>query len=180
MDPISGVASITAIAGLLQKLYKELKRYAKALGNATTDAKSLAREVSSFVGLLLLVESSLDSLQGVLQRSSRIMRVQKTQIASAKALVNGLNQLIGDFPDLLERGQGNIFQRFLMRRRWTAIKNDVQTLRYSVETSKSSLNLLLGAVQLEHLKTALQELCHSKVADHLQHTKQITSLEKRM
>ena len=180
MDPISGIASITAIAGFLQTLYKELKRYAKALGNATTDAKGLAREVSNFVGLLLLVESSLSSLPGMLQTSSRFVRVQKTQIASAKTLTYGLNQLIGDLPNLLERGQGNIFQRFLMRHRWTAIKNEVQTLRCSVETSKSSLNLLLGTVHLEQLKTALEELSRQKVADHLQHRKQVKSLEKRM
>lgn len=180
MDPLSGVASITAIADVLQKLYKKLKRYAKALANAAIDAKDLAQEVSNFVGLLLLVESSLSSLPGVLPRSSRFVRVEKTQIASAKTLTSGLSQLIGDLPALLENGQGNIFQRFLMRHRWTAIKNDVHTLRCSVETSKSSLTLLLGAVHLEQLKTTLQELHRQKVADQLQHIKQVESLEKRM
>ena len=180
MDPISGIASITAIAGALQKLYKTLKQYAKVLANAATDAKDLAREVSEFVGLLLMVESSLSNLPGVFEKSPRLLRVEKTQIANAKTLTYGLRQLIGDLPALLERGQGNLFKRFLLRHRWTAIKDDFQTLRYSVETSKSSLNLLLGAVHLEQLKTVLQKLYRQKEADQSLHTKQVKSLEKRM
>lgn len=64
MEPLSGIASFITIAEVLQRLYKRLQRYVKALSMAAADAKELAKEVSNFAGLLLLVEHILGDLRG--------------------------------------------------------------------------------------------------------------------
>ena len=180
MDGISGITSFITIAELLHRLYRTLKRYAKGLAIAATEAKGLAVEVSNFAGLLLLVEDTFNGLQGVMQRSYKFMKVEKSHIANANALVDGLEELTKGLPTLLERGQGNFFQKWLMRHRWVAMKSHVQDLRFSVETSKSSLILLLQIVQVENLKEQLSKLLSEKAINQLQHEKQVTVLKNKM
>lgn len=180
MEALSGIASFITIAGILQGLYRKLNRYAKALAKAATDARELAKEVSNFAGLLLLVEDTLTGLRDVMQKSTRFVLVEKSQNAGARALIHELQELIRDLPILLNIGQRNFLQKWLMRHRWTAMTNDIRKLQCSVERSKSSLTLFVGIVQLEHNKTLLQRSEHQSKVNQLEHTEQVRLLKARM
>ena len=152
MDPISGIASFVSIADALFRLWKRLRRYTKNLTVAAAEARRLADEIFDFHGLLGIVDEVLSGIRGIMQQSSEFMRVEQAQIDSAKDLIDRLKSLTKGFPILLESGQDNFFQKWLMRHRWTEIKEDIQVLQFSIQSSKGSLNILLNVVQLASWK----------------------------
>ncbi len=175
MEVIGGVGTFLAIADVLQKLYKKLKDYVKALTVAAAEARKLAKDISNFAGLLLLVEDVLAKSQMVIQRSPKFLQVEKSQIAGAKDLIDKLTRLNKGFPPLMASGQGNIIKKWLMNHKWIAIKQDIQVLQFSVESAKGSMNVLLHTVTLDGLTESLKRSTSTNGAG-----QQVAVLEAKM
>ena len=147
MEPLSVAASIISVAGALYAVSRKLRSYAKTISYAEKEVKAIAKEINLFSILLHSLQYTYDTLTSRVSQSADLLELCERLVAQAK-------ENVGEFKGFLKalnplhksRGEG-LISRAVARLKWSRQKNDLVLLRAKLESSKSTLNLCMVAIQ---------------------------------
>ncbi|KAF2466714.1 uncharacterized protein BDR25DRAFT_345319 [Lindgomyces ingoldianus] len=152
MSGLEVVASIAGVAGAAIKLSVTLNDVADDLGSAGRDVRYISNEMASFSQVLRLVHSSLEDSQKVagstvirsaLETLPQLLEQCGLVYLEANGLMTSLKPSTGRDSSL----------PFMKRVRFIFQKSRINVLRSLLDSSKSTLNLLLVTLNIEMAKT---------------------------
>jgi hypothetical protein len=145
------IGSIIAVATMTTQLSNSLYRIARSIGSVGDEVNRFAMETADFSSLMRLTHMSLSShcSQIIKQDESSVLRTI-TELEVFDQLVDhceGINSDIKKIKPHLWSLKSRL--SIISRIKWLMQKSDVQTLGWTMDKMKSSLNLLVALVAFE-------------------------------
>ena len=140
MDLVSGVASVAAVATLATQLAKNLFQVCHDIKGAEQEIEDVANNVS----LLAVV---LEALEDVLRQNRQLYRPALEK--SAREISERCQRIFKDIEKIAGVERGKATRKTLIAKlAWCFEKDGVKLLQASLESLKSTLNILLYVVVL--------------------------------
>ena len=147
MDPLSVAASIISVAGALYAVSRKLRSYAKTILYAAKEVKAIAKEINLFSILLRSLQYTYDILRSKVEHPADLLELCERLVAQADENVGEFNNFLRALDPLYDSVDRGFISRTLARLKWTYQKSDLFWLRANLESSKSTLNLCMIAIQ---------------------------------
>jgi hypothetical protein len=144
MAEISLIASIVQIAGIGAKVSITLFQFASALGSAGYDVRFVAADISA---LSLVLTHLSDTLRGRKSTESEGEQIAGAVVLLCRSVVDDSQELLKHL-DPLVNATGSASINAALRVRWIFEKSKFATHRQSLESLKSTLNLLVTTMSL--------------------------------
>lgn len=145
------IGSILAVATVTTQLSRSLYGISRSIGSVRDEVNRLAMETADFSSLMRLIHMALSN------HCSRIIKQDESSVLRAITEREVFSQLVDHCEDIntdieqIKPHLRSLESRFsiLSRIKWLMQKSDVQTLGWTMEKMKSSLNLLVALVAFE-------------------------------
>lgn len=148
MDPLSVAASILAVAGALYSVSRKLWSCANTIAYAAKEVKAIAKEISVFSILLRSLQNTYDILASQVSQAADLRKICKRLVAQAKENVGEFDTFLEGLKPLQDSSGAGLISKTYARVKWAFQKSDLLLLRSKLESSKSTLNLCMVAIQM--------------------------------
>ena len=152
MDPLSVAASIIAVAGALYSVSRKLRSCAKTIACAAKEVKAIAMEISAFSILLRSLQTTYNILASQVPEAANLRKICKRLVAQAEENKGEFDDFLKGLKPLQDSSSAGLISKTYARVKWAWEKNDLLLLlRSKLESSKSTLNLCMVAIEMRVL-----------------------------
>ena len=152
MDPLSVAASIIAVAGALYSVSRKLRSCANTIAYAAKEVKAIAKEISVFSILLRSLQTTYNILASQVSEAADLRKMCKRVVAQAEENVGEFDTFLKGLKPLQDSNVAGSISKIYTRVKWAFQKKpDLVLLRAKLESSKSTLNLCMVAIQMRVL-----------------------------
>ena len=148
MDGLSAAASVAGVASAGVHL-------SKCLYDIYSTVKSSAKEIQDIANNISLLSVVLEELDGVLCQDEMHYKPELQQ--AAQAIVLRCATIFSDIRKHTGTGKGQKGKKFTEKAAWFFKRERVKPLRVSLESLKSTLNILLHVIQLAKTTNKVEE-----------------------
>lgn len=138
-DPLSLCASILAVVGAGLSLSKGLYNFAKRVKDADSSITDVARDVE-------LTTSVLKALQSILQEEDQSKICSEDALKTAKKAIKDCRKVFMRMNDVLDLSETSLSKTAKVK--WFFKEREMQYLSSNLDRLKSTLELLLGVLNL--------------------------------
>ena len=147
MDPLSVAASIIAVAGALYSVSRKLRSCANTIAYAAKEVKAIAKEINIFSILLRSLQNTYDGLASKISQAADLREICERLVMQARENVGEFNNFLKGLKPLQNSSGAGLISKTYARVKWAFQKTDLLLLRSKLESSKSTLNLCMVAIQ---------------------------------
>ena len=147
MDPLSVAASIISVAGALYAVSQKLRFLANTIYYAAKEVRAVAKEINLFSILLHSLQYTYDTLRSRVLHAADLLELCERLVAQARENVGEFKIFLKALRPLYSSKDEGLISRTIARLKWVYQKSDLVLLRSKLESSKSTLNLCMVAIQ---------------------------------
>jgi len=153
MAELGAIASIIGIIGAGAKVSISLYDFASSVGQAGTEVRIIATEISLFCSVLGQLKNTLSKAKACRYSISAIDTAQEI-LDRCRALFDEIDGIVSALKKPKPDGSGETSTDFVARVKWTFRKSKVKFLRSSLESLKITLHLMLTTLEIVRKTTS--------------------------